>query len=67
MKLILLLLVLFCTGCSTMHYERQQGKVYITSDTLPTITNDTHLPLDPGIQHRVIINGKIEYRITYTF
>jgi len=67
MKQILLLLVLFCTGCSTMHYERQHGKIYLTSDALPTITNDKNMVVDPGLQHRLIINGKIEYKIIYSF
>ena len=67
MKQILLLLILLCTGCSTFQYEKQQGKIYITSDILPTITNDKSVPIQQGMQHRIIINGKIEYKIFYVF
>ncbi len=67
MKFIILLLLL-CSGCSSMQFERSKGKVYITSDEMPTITNDkAYGTQKPGSSQRIMINGRVTYQFIYTF
>lgn len=62
-----IIVILFCTGCTTLDIARKNGKVYITTDVMPTITNDKSFGDEKGTHHRIIINGKIQYRIVHTF
>lgn len=50
-----------------MDIIRKNGKVYITTGVLPPITNDKSFGSEVGTHHRILINGKIEYRIIHTF
>ncbi len=68
MKLLIIFLVIALSGCSGMQYERSKGKVYITSDEMPTITNDkAYGTQKPGSQQRILVNGRITYQFIYTF
>lgn len=66
-KLFIIVFILLSSGCSTFEVMKKNGKVYITTDVLPPITNDKGYGADPGTHHRIMINGKIEYRIIHTF
>ncbi len=68
MKLLIILSVILLSGCSTMNFERTKGKVYITSDDMPTITNDKKYgTYVPGSSQRILVNGRITYQFIYTF
>jgi hypothetical protein len=67
MKTLFILLLLFCTGCSTFDMHRVGSKVTVTNDVFPDITNDKEYTKGVGTQYRILVNGSVVWQFIYIF
>lgn len=67
MKKLILLLVLFCTGCAGISFRHTEDHLYITGDGLPTITNDKEFGRGFGSQYKLSVDKKLEFQYKYNF
>ena len=66
MRLVTIALALILTGCASS-VETKRGKVYIKSDTLPTVTNDKNYGSDRKQVTYILVRRGIFYYYVIRF